>query len=333
MLREPAFAQDQVDLAKTQRQGAISRRNDDPGNISTREFRKLVYGTTSPYARTQEYRTLANITRADLLQAYQQSVHPNQMILGVIGDFDPKAMAQLIQDKLGDWPAGPDTRPPIPTASQAQAGQVFLVDQPQLTQSTVLIGHLGDQFNNPDVFALLVMNEALNSFGGRLFNEVRSRQGLAYSVYGVWRAQYDYPGLFFAGGQTRSETTVPFIQAVLTEIEKIRSAPISAQELTQAKDAMLNSFIFNFQDPAQTLNRLMRYEYFGYPADFLFRYQRAVKAMTATQVQQAARTYLRPEQLVTLVVGNAADIQPPLETLQRPVQPLDITLPPAPLPS
>jgi zinc protease len=161
---------------------------------------------------------------------------------------------------------------------------------------------LGGQFNSPDYPALDVLNGVLNGFGGRLFNSVRSRQGLAYSVYGSWSPRYDYPGVFFAGGQTRSEATVPFIKGIQTEIEKLKSELVTPAELAYAKDSVLNSFVFNFENPSQTLSRLMRYEYYGYPADFLFRYQKAVEATTAADVQRVAQTYLKPENLVTLVV-------------------------------
>ena len=327
VIREPAFAEDKLVLAKTQRQGAIARRNDDPDNISGREFKKLIYGSDSPYARTQEYQTLENISQADVEEFYQQHFHPNCMILGVVGDFDTPTMTQRIKEKFGDWPTAPKRESvPVPNATQVKAGETFFVDQPQLSQSSIQIGHLGGQFDNPDIFSLLVMNDALNSFGGRLFNEVRSRQGLAYSVYAVWNANYDYPGLFVSGGQTRSEATVPFIKAVMTELEKIRVSPLKAAELQQAKDSILNSFVFNFQDPGQTLSRLMRYEYFGYPDDFIFQYQRAVKSMTTAKVQAAAQKHLQPDQIVTLIVGNKAAIQPPLEDLGK-VTPLDITIP------
>ncbi|MFB2980911.1 insulinase family protein, partial [Microseira sp. BLCC-F43] len=85
--------------------------------------------------------------------------------------------------------------------------------------------------------------------------------------------------------------------------------------------------VFNFQDPSQTLSRLMRYEYFGYPADFLFRYQRAVEATTAADVQRVARNYLKPQNIVTLVVGNLTDIKPPLTSLAKQVTPIDIAIP------
>jgi zinc protease len=328
VLREPAFVEDKIALAKTQRSGSIARRNDDPGDVGGREFQKLIYGEESPYARIQEYRTLANISRDDVVQFYKAYFHPNCMILGIVGDFDSQAMTELIQAKLGDWPMKPGAvAAPAPQASQAKNGGVFLVDQPQLTQSTVQIGHIGGQLDDPDIFALLVMNEALNSFGGRLFNEVRSRQGLAYSVYALWSARYDFPGLFVAGGQTRSETTAAFIKSVKAELEKVRQAPLSEAEVQQAKNAILNSFVFNFDDPSDTLGRLMRYEYYGYPEDYLFQYQNAVKTMTAEKVQAAAKKHLQPDNLITVVVGNAQKLKPDLETLGQTITPVDITIP------
>ncbi|HYW20176.1 MAG TPA: pitrilysin family protein [Nodularia sp. (in: cyanobacteria)] len=328
VLREPVFDQKQLDLAKTQAKGGIARRNDDPDDIASREFQKLIYGKDSPYARTSEYVTLDNISREDLIQFYQEYFHPNQMILGIVGDFEPKKMRSLIQAKFGDWEPRPQmTQTQLPEVKPVNTGGVFYVDQPQLTQSSVLMGHIGGKFDNPDYAALDVLNEVLNGFGGRLLNELRSRQGLAYSVYGYWSPRFDYPGMFIAGGQTRSDATVQFVQALQNEIKRIQAQPVTAKELAFAKESTLNSFVFNFQDPAQTLSRLMRYEYYGYPPDFLFRYQKAVAATTAADVQRVAREYLKPEQLVTLVVGNQTAIQPPLTTLAASVTPIDVTIP------
>jgi zinc protease len=333
VIQEPVFAQDKLDLAKTQMRGAISRRNDDPDSIAGREFKKLIYGQDSPYARTEEFATLDNISRDDLVKFYQQYLYPNNIILGIVGDFDSKKMRSLIQAKLENWKSKPQLeKPQLPSVSQAKQGGVFFVNQPQLTQSSVLIGHLGGQFNSPDYAALDVLNGVLNGFGGRLFNEVRSRQGLAYSVYGVWSPRYDYPGMFIAGGQTRSDATVQFVKSIKTEIKRLQTEPVTPQELAFAKESTLNSFVFNFEDPSQTLARLMRYEYYGYPSDFLFRYQKAVAATTAADVQRVAKQYLKPENLVTLVVGNQTAINPPLTQLAAEVTPIDVTIPGLPRP-
>ncbi|WP_242044730.1 M16 family metallopeptidase [Anabaena azotica] len=328
IMQQPVFAQEKLDLAKTQAKGSIARRNDNPSDIASREFRKLIYGKDSPYGRITEYATVDAIAREDLVQFHQKYFYPNNTILGIVGDFDSKKMRSLIQAKFGSWARNPKfSKPTLPEVASANQGGVFFVNQPQLTQSSVLIGHLGGKFDSPDYAALDVLNEVFNGFGGRLFNELRSRQGLAYSVYGLWSPRFDYPGMFIAGGQTRSDATVQFVKALQAQIKRVQAQPVTAAELARAKDSTLNSFVFNFQDPAQTLSRLMRYEYYGYPADFLFRYQKAVAATTAADVQRVAKQYLKPDNLVTLVVGNQTAIQPPLTQLAAQVTPIDVTIP------
>jgi zinc protease len=331
ILRSPQFPEDKLDLAKTQVKGGIARRNDEAGGITRREFRKLMYGAASPYARTVEYSSLDRIGRSDLLRFYQQAIQPQQVILGVLGDFKTSEMRRLIETSFGNWqstaPAAATAT--LPAVTQAKTSGIYLVDKPDQTQSNVRIGHLAGTMRSPDYPALSVMNEVLNGFGGRLFNEVRSRQGLAYSVYGFWAAQMDYPGLFIAGGETRSEATGQFINSLKAEINRIRTQPITAAELQGAKDTVLNSFIFNFQDGSSTLSRLMQYEYFGYPKDFIFTYRRAVEQTTIADVQRVAQKYLQPDQLVTLVVGNAKDVKPAIAQLNpgSEVIPIDITIP------
>ena len=333
VLRQPAFAENQLELAKTQLKGGIARRNDSPDGIAQREFKKLIYGENSPYARIPEYSTLNNISRGDLVNFYQKYYHPNNMILGIEGDFDSAKMKALIERTFGNWKADPNFKKPVlPQVSQAKTGGVFFVNQPQLTQSSVLIGHLGGKFVSPDYPKLDVMNGVMNGFGGRLFNEVRSRQGLAYSVYGVWSPRFDYPGMFISGGQTRSDATVQFVNAVKKEIKRIQNRPITAQELAFAKESTLNSFVFNFQDPAQTLSRLMRYEYYGYPKDFLFTYQKQVENTTVQDVQRVAKEHLKLDDLVFLIVGNQTAIKPPLTRLASQITPIDISIPGTPKP-
>ncbi len=331
VLRKPAFPEEKINLAKVQAQGSIARRNDSPSDIMRREFRKLIYGETSPYGRTIEYTTLNNINRQDLVDFYQTWYRPENVILGIVGDFDAATVKAQLEKQLGNWRVDqPKPRQPrLSLVRQRQQDGIYLVNQPQLNQSSIRLGHLGGFIGSHDYPALSVMNGVLNSFGGRLFNEIRSRQGLAYSVYASWSPQYDYPGMFLAGGDTRSTATTPFVKSLKTEIERIRTTPISAAELKAAKDSVLNSFIFNFQDPAQTLSRLMRYEYFGYPPDFIFTYQKGVEKTTIADVQRVAKQYLQPDKLVTIVVGNKAEIKPSLSELGN-VQEIDVTIPPPP---
>ena len=328
VIRQPAFDPEQVQLIQNQQKGVIARRNDNPQEISQREFNKLIYGAMSPYARTTEYETLANVSRQDVIDFYQQFVRPENIILGIVGDFDTAQMRLMVEDKFGDWQVNTPTPVlEIPSAKQKYTEGVFVVNRPNLTQSSVLLGHLGGLLSNPDYPQLSVLNGVINGFGGRLFNEVRSRQGLAYSVYGVWNPNYDYPGTFSAGGQTQSETTVAFIEAILKELEKVQDNLITEAELANAKESILNSFVFNFQNPSQTLSRLMRYEYFGYPEDFIFQYQEGIKATTVEDVQRVAQKYLDLDKIVILVVGNASSIDSELKSLSSQVTLVDISIP------
>ncbi len=327
VVTQPAFDAEQFALIKSRAGGGIARRNDDAGDIVSREFKKLIYGGESPYARTVEYASLENISRDDVVNFYQTTIAPENTILGIVGDFDPDQMKAQIENTLGRWTNASAVSIPQPPEGAQQAAGLYAVDQPQLTQSYIQIGHLGGELSSPYYAPMSVLNEVLNGFGGRLFNEIRSRQGLAYSVYAVWSPRYDHNGIFIGGGQTRSEATVPFVQSMYKELEKVRNEPITETELAFAKDSVLNSFVFNFQTPNQTLSRLIRYEYYGYPSDFVFQYRDGIENATTQQVLEAAKATLKPEQLVTVVVGNMAQIDPSLASLGAQIVPLDVTIP------
>jgi hypothetical protein len=142
----------------------------------------------------------------------------------------------------------------------------------------------------------------------------------------VWSAQYDHPGTFRIVGSTKSMTTVETIQAIQAEVQKIRSEQVTEKELQDAKDAALNGFVFNFASPAQTLSRAVRYEYYGYPKDFVFTYQKALGAVTRADVQRVAQQRFRPENLAIAMVGNPKDFGKPLTTIGK-VTPIDLTIP------
>ncbi|BAY51793.1 processing proteinase [Thermostichus vulcanus NIES-2134] len=306
MLQAPAVEPERFELAIRRRQGIIQRRDDQPNAQAEREFYKLIYGPESPYARTQELDTLANITPADVQQFYRTYLAPSRCILGLVGDFDAPAMGDRLEAIFGPWQDPPHLPPlpPLPTVTADPSPVTVVIDRPHLSQSYIYTGQLGGSLKDPDVFTLYVLNGVLNGFGGRLFNEVRSRQGLAYSVYAAWSPEFDYPGVFYGVGQTQTETTAKFLSALRQEIERLQQEPVGSAELNYAKDSILNSFVFNFRDRLQILNRLLRYEYYDLPQDFIFRYQQAVKAATAADLQRVAQRRLKPDQWRTLIVGD-----------------------------
>jgi predicted Zn-dependent peptidase len=250
-------------------------------------------------------------------------------MLAVWGDFETGRMVKRIEETFGGWEKV-DTEPGgAPKVEYDFRSTVNLVRKEDINHSNIYLGHIGGVRSDPDYFALTVMNQILgSSFTGRLFKNVRSRQGLAYSVFGRYSADYDHRGVFYVGCQTKSKETVKAIVAMENEVERITESPVTDEELALAKDSYLNKFVFNFDTNGEIVVRLMTYEYFGYPGDFLQRTKANVERVTKEDVLRVAREHLRPEKLQVLVVGRPEDFDEPLSVL-GPVREIDITIPAA----
>jgi predicted Zn-dependent peptidase len=330
VLRFPDFSQDKLELAKIQANSGISRRNDDVGAITGREFNRLIYGAGSPLSQTPEYATIAAITRDDLRAWHARYYHPNNIYIGVVGDFDSAAMKRKLAAAFGDWPAGPAFDEPEIDVATAEERGVFFVEKSDVTQANIRIGHLGITYQNPDYFPVVVMNEVLGGgFSARLFSRIRSAQGLAYSVGGRVGAAFLYPGVTSFGMQTKSGTMAEAVDALYKEIRGMISEPATERELQLAKDSLLNSFIFNYASKDQVLGKQMLFTYYGLPSDFLERYRGNIERVTAADVLRVAKTYLHPDRAKLLVVGRSSDFDRPLTTFGE-VTELDITIPPPP---
>jgi zinc protease len=326
LLREPGFREDKIPLAKDELNTGIARRNDNPAGIAAREARRLAYGAGSPYARQPEYATVAAVGRADLVAWHQRFVHPNNIILGISGDFDTRTMEARLRKAFGSWPKGP-AAPAFKAEFKDPKPGVYFVAKDDVNQSNVRFVHLGTTRNNPDYYAIEVMNEVFGGgFSARLFSNIRSKKGLAYSVGGGVGTGFDVPGVFQVGLGTKSETTAAAIDAVYEEIDNLHKIPATDEELRRAKDSILNSFIFRFDSRDKVLGEKMLYEFYGYPADFLERYRAGIEKVTAEDVARAAHKYVRREAVAVLVVGKAGDFDRPLSAF-GPVTTIDVTIP------
>jgi zinc protease len=329
LLRNPEFRPDKLELAQKGMFDAISRRNDEIGDIVSRESAKLGYGAHSPYARVPEYATVASVTRQDLVNWHRNHVYPNAIILGLNGDFDSAAMEAKLRQIFGSWAKGPVVKNEEIPISPAKPGY-YLVKKPDVNQSAIRMIELGTTRKNPDYYSIQTFNEAFGGgFASRLFSTIRSKLGLAYSVGGGVGTAWDHPGLTRFGMGTKSQSTVESIQALYAQIDDLQPHPLSEDEIRRAKDSILNSFIFNFDTPEKVLREKMAYEFYGYPLDFLERYRTGIEKATNEQIAGVPAKYIHKNRMAVLVVGNDAEFEKPLSTL-GPVTPIDITIPPPP---
>lgn len=328
LLRNPEFRDEKVDLSQKELFDAISRRNDDAAGIAGREAMKLAYGAQNPYARSAEYATVAAVTRQDLLTWHKDHVSPNNMLLGIVGDFDSAAMEAKLRQAFGTWVKGPATPQEKIEFHPAKPG-FYLIPKDDVNQSNIRMVALGTRRDDPDYYAIQVFNEA---FGGasasRLYVTIRSKMGLAYSVGGGIGASFDHPGVTRISMGTKSGTTAESIRALFEQIDGLAQNKFTDVEIKRAKDSILNSFVFNFDSPDKVLREQMAYEFYGYPADYLQRFQAGVEKVTSADVARAAAR-LHKDQLAVLVVGNTAEFDKPLSAL-GPVTNIDIAIAPPP---
>lgn len=329
LLQNPEFRADKLELAQSQLEESIARRNDNPASIAARESLKLAYGAESPYARQPEYATIQAVKRDDLVTWHKQYVHPNNMIVGISGDFDSVAMEAKLKAAFASWPKGPAAVKPKIDIQPAKPGY-YLVSKEDVNQSNVRMVAQGTDRHNPDYFAIEVFNEVMGGgFSSRLVQDIRTKLGLAYSVGGGIGTAFDHPGVtrFVLG--TKSESTVQAIQALYGDVDDLQKKPITEDEIKRAKDSILNSFIFNFDSPDKVLRERMAYEFYGYPLNFLEQYRAGIEKANVADVNRVAGKYLHRDQLAVLVVGNPKDFDKPLSGL-GPVTNIDITIPPPP---
>jgi zinc protease len=328
VLTSPGFRREKIDLAKNELRSSISRRNDDPHGIVEREFAEIAYGKNTPYGWRMEYATVDRIQRDDIVQFYQRYFFPANVMLAVMGDFSAAGMKATLEKRFADWTVKQPPVPPFPAVNAKPVHSVLLATKTDVTQTFFTLGHLGGELRDKDYPALEVMADILGGgFHSRLVQRVRTQLGYAYNVSALWGANYDHPGVFEVSGSTKSATTTETLQVINEEIEKIRGSEVTAEELESAKQRVANSLVFNFDTPSKTLNRILRYDYYGYPRDFINQYQRAIQAVTQADVQRVARERVRVQDLTIVAVGNPQEYGKPLATLGLPVASIDLTIP------
>jgi predicted Zn-dependent peptidase len=310
MLRTPAFQEDRLKLVKSQILQSMERRNDNTSAIEAREWSRLLYGSEHFSTKETTKASIESITRQDLIDFHQKYYQPGGFIIAASGDFKTPELLARLEAAFKGWPASKAAVPDVPKPTQVPVAGVYAVNKPDVNQGRVSIGHTGTTRDNPDSYALEIMNDILGGggFTSRIMSRVRSDEGLAYSAGSSYGMGVYYPGAFRASFQSKSATTSQAIQIVLDEINRIRTSKVSAEELETAKNSAIETFPRIFSTAAQTAGTFAQDEYTKRPADYWDTYRQRVAAVTADDVQRVAQKYLDPSKLVILVVGNIEDI-------------------------
>jgi predicted Zn-dependent peptidase len=307
----PGFDQGRLDLTKKNTIDAIRRQNDDPKGIASREYKRALYDR-HPLGRMATVESVSRISREEVRNFYRKTVNPAGIIIAVSGDFNSKALAAQLDTLLGRWQPATAALPQIAQPDTRPVKQVLHAHK-QVSQSVVRMGHLGLEKSNPDQYAVRVMDYILGGgFTSRLTQEVRSNRGLAYHAGSRFDIGRIFPGMFTAETETKSASTGKAIALMQEIIAGMTTAPVTAEELSLARESIINSFIFGFTRADSIVTQQARLEFFGYPQGYLENFRDNIARVTEDDILRVARKYLHPEAMTIMVVGDETKFDQPL---------------------
>jgi predicted Zn-dependent peptidase len=319
VLMNPAFPEDKIKMRKDEVIESIRRENDNPTQIAHREFRRIIYDSKHPYSRKIEgtLESIEKITRNDIIAFHRKYFHPNNIILGVSGDFSKEEIIKKLNEVFAGWKKEDIHFPEVPKVEKRFEKSVHYVYK-DINQANVIMGHLGIHRKSPDYFPVMIMNFILGggSFTARIPGRIRSDEGLAYSAFSAFQTARD-TGMFFVSCQTKLESTGRAISIALEELDKIRKKPVDIEELSLAKETFMNQFVFRFTTSASIVAQKVDIEYEDLPLDYLETYLENVQAVTLDDVQRVAKKYLHPGDIKILVVGDEEKFDKPLDSFGK----------------
>lgn len=310
VIRDPAFDPRPLQVAKGRVIEELRRLADNPPQLLAREFSRALYTEAHPLGRPLTPARVEAVQPEDLRGYYRQFFHPNNMLLAVVGDFQRDEMAAKIQTLFGDWPSSPLDLPSPPDVTPRYERGVYIISR-NLPQASLSLGHFGTTRDNPDRYAIELMDAILggSGFSSRIVERLRTGEGLAYSVGTAFPTGTRELSLFRATAQTRNENVPRAVAAILEEMRRMQEHPVSPEELDRAKEAIINSFVFRFASRFEIVTQLMTLEFNGYPADYFDTLLDRYRAVTPADIQRVAGQYLHPDAATIAIIGDPATFE------------------------
>jgi len=310
ILLHPRFDPQEMERVRNLILGSIHAEKDDPMVVAGRSFNKLIFGD-HPYRNPVDgiADTVKIIRREDLISFYQTYYSPHNTILSIVGDLTEKEAVRWVNLYFSKWANQPALPSSIdrPSPAMLQPKKIDIIDKATM-QSSIIMGHLGINRENPDFFPVVVMNYILGEggFASRLMQSIRDNQGLVYSVhssFGVHRQ----PGSFAISLQTKTGNANKAIAAVVDEVKRIRTEGVTDVELSEAKAYLTGSFPLRLDTTDKLASILATVGFYDLGLDYFTDYPKQIGKVTREDILRVAQKYLHPDQLTLVVVGNLAE--------------------------
>ncbi len=318
VLSEPSFPEREVERLKAERLAEILQLETEPRGLADEKFSEFLYSPASRYSKPDEgsAASVSALSRADVEDFYRAGYRTGSTTVIVAGDISADSARALVETAFHGWASGSAQGQQLVTAARASQQRVHIIDKQDAPQSELRVGHVGLPRKNPDFFPTLVMNAVLGGlFGSRINLNLREARGYTYgaSSYYDWRRGR---GPFVVSTAVQSEVTAPALREIFLEIERIRSDRISEEELSLARDYLDGVFPIRYESTAAIASALASLVIYGLPADYYDTYRAHIRSVSIDDILEAAQAHLHPNELQTVVVGDAKVIRDSVATLE-----------------
>lgn len=313
VIRNPIFPATELDKFRARFLAQLQIQRTDPGFQAQEQFMHAIYGEHPGGLVVPSEAVIKQLTSADLAAFHAQRYRPNNAFLIAHGDITLKALVAKLEHSFGDWPKADLNKVSLPQPKQPARSRVLLVDRPGSVQTSLWVGAMGIERDSDDYFAVLVMNHILG--GGpasRLFMNLREDKGYTYGVYSTFTGT-TFPGVVVATTDVRTSVTEGAMHELNAELQRIASEPVSEQELTNARRALIGRFALSLDSPQSLMGNLATQKIYRLPADYWDTYPQRVEAVTPAEIQRVAKKYYDRDRLQIVAVGDAKEVSKVLE--------------------
>jgi len=314
MLLHPAFPEREMGEERDEMLAAVAAVFDNPHELANAHFTNLLFGEKHPDGWALSADDVRKITRARLETFWRTFYRPNRAILAVAGDVDVAKLRAGVEKQFGGWARATVPARPAWTIPKLTSTRILLVDRPDSTQATFVLGHEGIKHADPRWYAATLTNYVLggSDFASRLMIEVRAKRGLTYGI-GSSFGNTLYEGSFRVVGSTKSETAWEALLASVNEVRRIKNEGPTAAELDKAKGFYAGSYPFKLQTAAGVAQALVGAELHGLGAAYVRELPVRLAAVDQSAAKATGAELLHPDAMLVVIVGKAAAIEPQIK--------------------
>lgn len=305
----PAFPEEEFDKIKTETLSGLEVSENDPNAISNRVEGAVLYGLNHPYGEMMTRETIENITLEDCKNYYSEFFSPNITYLAIVGDIKKGKAKKLVKKYFGDWEEIDVATYSYEKPKNVESTRIAMVNRDESVQSVISISNLIDlEPGHPDVVKLSVTNQILGGgSSARLFRNLREDKAYTYGAYSDYDSD-ELIGSFSASASVRNAVTDSAIAEFLYEFERIRTEPVSQEELDAAVNYLIGSFARALENANTVATFAINTARYDLPEDYYQTYLQRLSAVTVEDVQATAQKYIRPENATVTLVGKYTDL-------------------------